>query len=239
MSQHLRMAQMGEMISMIAHQWRQPLATIASSVIDLKIKSELSIFDLSKVDDAKNYESYVNDKLEDINALVENLTNTINDFRNFYIPDKKKVKATTDEILARTFGIIGSSYDTNGIEMELIQLNKKYIPIDIYDNELIQVILNILKNAQDNFTDKKIDKPKIKILVTMNSIVICDNGGGIPEDILEKIFEPYFSTKDEKNGTGLGLYMSKIIVEEHHNGSLEVFNKDNGACFKIKLGNIE
>ena len=100
---------------------------------------------------------------------------------------------------------------------------------------MMQVIINILKNAQDNFKEKEIKNPYIKISTEHRSIRICDNGGGIPKPILNKIFDPYFSTKNEKNGTGLGLYMSKIIVEDHHKGNLHVSNTKDGVCFKIEF----
>jgi len=100
----------------------------------------------------------------------------------------------------------------------------------------MQVLLNILKNAQDNFKERGVQNPRITIDVQERVCSICDNGGGVSEDIMERIFEPYFSTKDEKNGTGLGLYMSKTIVEEHHKGRLEVENRDDGVCFIIELG---
>ena len=100
---------------------------------------------------------------------------------------------------------------------------------------MIQVVLNILKNAEDNFLEKDIKEAYIKITTNDKVISICDNGGGISDDIIDKIFDPYFSTKDEKNGTGLGLYMSKRIVEEHHKAKLKVENTDDGVCFKIEL----
>ena len=103
---------------------------------------------------------------------------------------------------------------------------------------MIQVVLNILKNAEDNFLEKDIKEPYIKISTNDKVLSICDNGGGIPDDNMNKIFDPYFSTKDEKNGTGLGLYMSKTIIEEHHNAKLEVENTDDGVCFTIKFGRI-
>ena len=99
----------------------------------------------------------------------------------------------------------------------------------------MQVILNIIKNSQDNFRERRIKNPKITIKVENNQVLFCDNGGGISENIIEKIFDPYFSTKNEKNGTGLGLYMSKIIVEDHHKGKLEVKNREEGVCFTIIL----
>ncbi len=107
------------------------------------------------------------------------------------------------------------------------------------EGEMMQVFLNIFKNAQDNFKEKKIQNPLIMIETSDTKegimIEISDNGGGIKEDLLSKIFDPYFSTKDEKNGTGLGLYMSKTIIEKHHEGLFNVSNKDKGACFTITL----
>lgn len=103
----------------------------------------------------------------------------------------------------------------------------------------MQVVLNILKNSQDNFVEHETQKAHILISSydTETGVVLefLDNGGGIPEDVLPYIFDPYFSTKTEKNGTGIGLYMSKTIVEEHHDGRLEAINRDNGVCFKVSL----
>ena len=95
--------------------------------------------------------------------------------------------------------------------------------------------LNILKNSLDNFIEKQITEPEITITIKEKSISFCDNGGGIPDEVMPKIFDPYFSTKDEKNGTGLGLYMSKIIVEEHHHGKISAKNNDDGVCFTIEF----
>lgn len=123
--------------------------------------------------------------------------------------------------------------------IEIIKRNNSVKMIELYESELIQVILNILKNAQDNLLEKKIQNPQIIISCedtpTGVDIHIYDNGGGIADDIIEHIFDPYFSTKDAKNGTGLGLYMSKMIIEEHYFGSLAVTNTNQGACFNISL----
>ncbi|MEA3522308.1 MAG: HAMP domain-containing sensor histidine kinase, partial [Campylobacterota bacterium] len=112
------------------------------------------------------------------------------------------------------------------------------VKYELYDSELMQVILNILKNAQDNFKEKSTQNAYIKITTHDKCITICDNGGGIPNAIIERIFDPYFSTKNEKNGTGLGLYMCKTIIEEHHKGSLHVKSSDKGVCFSIELGDL-
>jgi signal transduction histidine kinase len=105
----------------------------------------------------------------------------------------------------------------------------------MYDREMMQVILNILLNARDSFKENDIENKPITITSYKNSLSICDNGGGVPDAIIDKIFDPYFSTKQQKNGTGLGLYMSKIIVEKHHNATLKVKNTNNGVCFSIEF----
>ena len=234
-----RLAQMGEMISMIAHQWRQPLGAISSTTVNLQMKLELDLFDFSTKDGIKEAKDYLKKRLINIEEYVQNLTTTIDDFRNFYKPDKELVITTFEKVVKKALKIMKNSLTTQNIEL-IYNFNSK-LDIKLYDNEVMQVILNILKNAQDNFTEKKIQNPKIIITTKENEVNICDNGEGIPVDIIENIYDPYFSTKDEKNGTGLGLYMSKIIIEKHHNGILSVINyKDEdekiiGACFSIKI----
>ena len=231
--QHSRMAQMGEMISMIAHQWRQPLGAISSATSNLKIKIELEAFDLTSEKGIDESNEYFTDRLDKIEEYVNSLTVTIDDFRNFYKPNKLPVKASLETVIEKSLNIIEAS-----LEADKIQIIKEYNSqdeIELFDSEMIQVILNILKNSQDNFKEKSIENPFIKIGINDHYISISDNGGGIPEDIIGSIFDPYFSTKNEKNGTGLGLHMSKIIVDEHHDGDLSVKNTDDGVCFIIKL----
>ena len=231
--QNSKMAQMGEMISMIAHQWRQPLSAISTTVVNLQMKIELETFDFSDAKGVAEAKRYFLKHLVNISDFVQNLTNTIDDFRNFYKPNKQIVNTTFQEITIKALHIIGASLANSNVE--IIKEYNSNESIKLYDNEMMQVILNLLKNAQDNFKEKRTKNPCIRIVIEKKSISICDNGGGIPEDIMGKIFEPYFSTKDERNGTGLGLYMSKTIIEEHHNGILHVRNTDKGACFKITL----
>ena len=228
-----RLAQMGEMISMIAHQWRQPLSVISSTAINLDVKIELDKFDLTNDEEIEKAKLYFQSGLKKIEKYVQSLTTTIDDFRNFYKPNKLSVNSTFEDIVSKSMGIIEASL--RGDDIELIFDYKSKEILNIYDGEMMQVILNILKNAQDNFKTSDIKDKYIKISTNEKSLSICDNGGGISEDILPNIFDPYFSTKDEKNGTGLGLYMSKTIVEEHHKGTLHVENKNDGVCFKINL----
>jgi len=222
--QQSKMALMGEMISMIAHQWRQPLNIITLSTVKLEtgilLNNEISNEDIYNI-------------TSEINKQSQYLSNTIDDFRYFYKPDKESVTVKLEDVISKSLSIIKASLISSHIE--IIQEYKSKEEIELYENEMTQVILNILKNAQDNFSEKGIKDPCIKITTENRTISICDNGGGIPEDILEKIFDPYFSTKDEKNVTGLGLYMSKTIIEKHHGGILHVKNRGDGVCFVIEV----
>jgi signal transduction histidine kinase len=188
-------------------------------------------FDLSAEEERAAFNLYFSKRLDDIEEYVESLTTTIDDFRNFYRPDKKMVIATFEDVTKKALKII-----RNSIEMDNIKIIEEYCDEtqhELFDNELTQVILNLLKNAQDNFREKATVNPLIHIRAKNNLLTVCDNGGGISDDIIEKIFDPYFSTKDEKNGTGLGLHMSKVIVDEHHQGTLRARNQDEGVCFEI------
>ena len=220
--QQSRLAQMGEMISMIAHQWRQPLN-------NLSLLNQLII--------NKYYKNKLDDKAieyfkENSKKYINFLSNTIDDFRNFYKEDKQKENVTFNEIVTYVLEMVKPSLENNNISVEL-DLNSDVV-FKTYKNELRQVLLNLIKNAEDAIVENKIQNPKIKIITQDNILMIKDNAGGIPQDIMDKIFDPYFSTKS-KNGTGLGLYMSKMIIEEHCNGKLETYNSTDGAVFKIAL----
>ena len=235
--QHSKLAQMGEMISMIAHQWRQPLGAISSTTVDLKLKLEFETFDLGTKEGAQEATIYFNEKLEDIEHFVSNLTTTIDDFRDFYKPNKT---AKTQDIrvpITKALKIIENSLNTDNIKITKLFTSNKEVPI--FENEVMQVLLNILINAQDNFRIKDIEHATISIKCYDTNkginLEICDNGGGIESEVLNKIFNPYFSTKHKKNGTGIGLYMSKMIIEEHHNGNLNAKNTYDGVCFLIEL----
>ena len=226
-----RLAQMGEMISMIAHQWRQPLSAISATSVSLRLKAELGRADREIVIKLSG----------DIAKYSEHLSSTIDDFRNFFKPNKESEIATYNELIKSVLGIINSSLISKNIK--LIQELESKNEFNTYSNELKQVILNLVKNAEDVLIENSIENPYIKIKTyelkdekLKYVLEISDNGGGISPDIIDKIFDPYFSTKLDKNGTGLGLYMSKIIIQEHCMGTLDVYNNKDGAIFKIKLG---
>jgi signal transduction histidine kinase len=237
MFEQAKMAQMGEMISMIAHQWRQPLGAIASSVVSVQNKLSLGKFDMQINEDREKFLNLLDQKLNNVSEYTEFLSKTIDDFRGFYKKDNHKELYDLKTLVENTLNIIQIPMENHDIKFDL-QFNSLE-KIYIFRNELIQVILNILKNSEDNFIEKEMDEKKVTIKTYEDKkyqiIDIEDNGGGIKEELLPKIFDPYFSTKESKNGTGLGLYMSKMIIEDHHNGKLEVQNTNNGVIFKIKI----
>ena len=225
--QQSRLAQMGEMISMIAHQWRQPLAAIGATSASLEIKAKLHKLESADVEK----------KAHDIAKFTQYLSATIDDFRDFFKPSKEKRDTTYDEAISAVMAIIETSVTNKNIQLQQ-ELNCHDM-FSSYPNELKQVILNFIKNAEEVLLEKAVEAPYIKIATYTQEgqyiLEVSDNGGGIEEEILAKIFDPYFSTKEKKDGTGLGLYMSKMIIEEHCGGTLSVVNSDEGAVFKIAL----
>ena len=231
--QKSRLEQMGEMMSMIAHQWRQPLGAISAVTTGVLLKLELKEFNLEEEKSREACNISLSNEMKKINTYIQNLSTTINDFRNFYKVDKDLEWVTLSEVVESALNIISASFNENNIEFIKEYTDKN--EMEILYSEMIQVILNILQNSKNNFEDKKIKNPQIKVSIEDNMIAISDNGGGILDEIIDKIFDPYFSMKENKNGTGLGLYMSKIIVEDHHKGKLRVENTRDGVCFFIDL----
>ena len=218
---------MGEMIEMIAHQWRQPVTTIgmiSNNVILNMLLDELDT-DVLKED------------LEGINKQVKYLSDTIDDFRNFFKESKKEEEFILSNVIENSISILEKQFIKLNIELTF-QDNCPNTILNTFKSELIQALINIISNAkeafssdiQDKFLKVTCDKDKENVYIT-----ISDNAGGIKSDVIDKIFDPYFSTKKQKNGTGLGLYVCKIIVCEHLKGNLSVKNKDNGATFKVTL----
>lgn len=222
-----RLAQMGEMISMIAHQWRQPLSSIGSATSNIKLKATLGTLEADSTIELCDM----------ILTSTKYLSSTIDDFRNFYKKDKQTSVTTFKEMLDNVIKIVNISLSNNNIDIKIDIKNEDEILT--YPNEVKQVIINIIKNAKDVLVEKNISKPTIEITVYKEHyyhiMTIKDNGGGIADETMDYIFDPYFSTKKLKDGTGLGLYMSKIIIENNCHGKLSAYNEDNGAVFKIAL----
>jgi PAS domain S-box-containing protein len=222
-------AQMGEMIGNIAHQWRQPLSLISTAASGILMQKEFGI-----LDDKKE-----NEMLNNIVKTTKHLSLTIDTFRD-YIKEKKEMKEVIlQDRLHNAIDIIKASLQNNHIKLINEIDTIEPIKITMVIGELSEVIINLINNAKDALIHKKVENPFVKIALEKNDnkaiITITDNGGGIPEDILVKIFDPYFTTKHKSQGTGLGLYMSKEIIEKHLHGTLNAKNSDFGAMFTITL----
>ncbi len=221
-----RLAAMGEMISMLAHQWKQPLAAMSMGTNNILADIELDTLD----DESLKLE------LNEIAEQIKKLSFTIDDFRNLFKVNTAFEEVYIQDILKKTLAVISKSLENNGILLELnIEDN---IKIQTYQNQLTQILLNVIKNAKEILIERKIENKKITIIVKKSDdfikINICDNAGGIKNNSLSKIFEPYFSTKNKKNEVGLGLFTSRMIAEKHLKGTIKAFNEKDGACFEIK-----
>ncbi len=230
-----RLAQMGEMISMVAHQWRQPLNAIAATSVNIQTHIELNKFDLSKKEGKNKFIEFSNTEFNNIDLYINTLSETLEDFRSFHKPTKEAELLLVQTPIQVALKIVNSSLLKNNII--LIQNYKSKSSLNLFKNELTQVILNLIKNSQDSFIENNTQNPEITIktrdIEDGISIEIKDNGAGIEDKIIDKIFSPYFSTKSEEKGTGLGLYMSKIIIEEHHKGKFYLKKNKNGISFII------
>ena len=220
-----RLAAMGEMMGNISHQWRQPLNNLGLLIQDLSHAERYG--ELNR--------EYLDRSVEEAMKTINFLSRTIDDFRNFFRPDKEKTLFSLAETLNMALSIVGDSFRNNNIKIELdIQ---DHVDIVGYPNEYSHVLLNILSNAKDVLLERGIEAPNVIIRLFRENgrsvITVTDNGGGVKEDVLDKIFDPYFTTKNQ--GTGIGLYMSKVIIEKNMGGKLTVRNNGSGAEFRIEV----
>jgi C4-dicarboxylate-specific signal transduction histidine kinase len=234
LSDQSRFAALGEMIGNIAHQWRQPLSAISTATGNAKIENMLGITSKESLDDTFNR----------IDEYTQYLSDTIDDFRNYFKQDKKKKAYFVDDVIKTALSISKGSLNDIRIIEENVDFKVKLIG---YPSELMQVVINIFNNAKEILTEKELAKKYLLISMSKTPshiiIKICDNAGGIPKDVLPSIFDPYFTTKHKSQGTGIGLYMSKEMIEKHMKGSLNASNRSFyvdgteyvGACFAIAL----
>ena len=220
---------MGEMINMIAHQWRQPLTTLTLILDKIYLFNQLKQLDSEKLN--TQYEKSI--------KLIQYMSKTINDFRNFFQDNAIKEKISIKDLINQSYELILPALNKEFISSEItIAEDCKNLVLQLNPSKISQVFLNLYKNSLDEFKVKGIKNPYLETKCYRNNqyltIEIKDNAGGIPDSIINKIFEPYFSTKS-KNGTGIGLYMSKIIIEQQFKGYIQVSNENGGACFKIML----
>jgi PAS domain S-box-containing protein len=225
--QQNRQAALGEILDHIAHQWKQPLNILNLIMYELEYthsKGELT-------------EEQIKKTVDKVTALTENMSQTIDVFRDFYRPDKEKTVFSVKESIDKALSFIVPALRFNSIEVELV-VEQELSAIG-YPKEYAQVFLNIMANARDALKERGAVKPLIKIRAFADAdkaiVDITDNAGGIPDKFLERIFDIYFTTKESSGGTGIGLYMSKNIIEKNMGGTLSVCNVEQGAQFRIAL----
>ena len=228
--QQSRLAAMGEMIGNIAHQWRQPL-----NVLGIKNMTLYSYYNKGEITD-EFIENYVNS----VTGTIQHMSDTIDDFKNFFKPDKVKEKFNLYSTIKKSLEVIEDSFVSHNIKC-IIEDGHDIILYG-YKNEFSQVILNLLNNAKDALILNHIEHGIITIKIFKKNketiIEIHDNGKGVPINIIDKVFEPYFTTKHQVQGSGIGLYMSKMIIEKNMGGILSVRNGMNGAIFSIKFSDF-
>ena len=231
MLQQSRQAAMGEMIGAIAHQWRQPL-----NVIGLYIQDLQDAYDYGEVD-----KKYIEETVEKTMQVIHHMSDTIDDFRNFFKPNKSKKRFDIQEEIEHAINFVKAQFSNHNIT--IVDTTRKGYLVDGFPNEFKQVILNVLSNSKDAIVEMQEKTPGLPGRIILSAdpendkirISIQDNGGGIGQEVMEKIFDPYFTTKDQGKGTGIGLYMSQTIIHDHMGGSIRVSNYDHGALFVIEL----
>ncbi len=225
--QQSKLAAMGEMIGNIAHQWRQPLAQISAIHMNMKVT-----FDFEKFN-----KEYLNSKIKEANKLTSYMSQTIDDFQNFFKPQGEKELFSVEKACKDAYFIVESSLKYHGIELSFDV--KEDSEVLGYKNEFSQVILNLISNAKDILLERKVEEPQINIEIKGGEsyavVKVEDNAGGVREEILDKIFDPYFTTRHKTQGTGIGLYMAKNIIERNMHGFINVRNNDHGAIFTVKV----
>jgi len=225
LQEQAKLAAMGEMISAIAHQWRQPINALGINIQNLEEDYAEGLID----------ERFLNDFIKRQTKTINFMSKTIDDFRSFFKTDKEKTDFSVKEAILNVNELLSAQFTSHGIAVEM---NGEDFVVCGYQSEMKQAILNILNNAKDAIVENAVASGLIVIYISkaLRTITITDNGGGAGEDILDRIFEPYFTTKEQGKGTGIGLHMSRIIVVEHMKGAIKAFNCADGLCVEIALG---
>jgi signal transduction histidine kinase len=222
-----RIAAMGEMLGNIAHQWRQPFNVLGLLVQDLGLSYESGEFSKELLDT----------NIGKVMEILLQLSQTIDDFSNFATPDKEKTLFKVDQVIMKTISLNEESFKNNHIAIDISSSDDP--EINGYPHEYAQVLLNILMNARDAFLESRKDNARIVVRAWKENdrsvVTITDNAGGIKTEILGKIFEPYFTTKDLGMGTGVGLFLSKTIIEKNMGGRLNASNTGDGVELRIEV----
>lgn len=230
--QQSRLAQMGEMLNMIAHQWRQPLTAVSTTALNLSFAAQTGSLDPDVIDEA----------CRDIETQTTHMSSVIEDFLAFVHPREQHFGVVNvRSLVVEVLNLMSAQLDRQGIEVTL-ELDSQ-LTVHSSRTELKQVLINIICNARDALEDIQPESGKTRHIQISAwhrdgqiGIAIRDTGPGIPEDILERVFEPYFTTKDDERGTGIGLYMARQIVERRLGGYIDALNvAQSGACFQIRI----
>lgn len=225
--QQSRHAAMGEMIGNIAHQWRQPLNTLG--LFTQRLGNVYGTPDFNK--------EFLDTSVAKSMEIIQNMSRTIDDFRTFFSTDQEKSEFRVDDAVNKALSLVEASFMERRIRLE--REEKEAVIIHGIPNEYAQAMLNIFINAKDALNKRNVESPRLKITIGaengMSVVTIADNAGGIPEEVMDKIFDPYFTTKGPQQGTGVGLFMSKAIIENNMGGRLSVRNTDVGAEFRIEV----
>ena len=237
MFQHARLAQMGEMINNIAHQWRQPLSMVSAIAQNIHFK-----YQLGKLDN-----DFMNDNIDEMKKILKQMSQTITDFQNFFHPNKEKEEFFLENSIDHTIDLLNHSMSKQDIEFIRLERND-LMHVMGYSNEFAQTLLNLFTNAKDALLSNDLYETRNIYIQTTPlddkfQISISDNAGGIPEEIIDKVFNPYFTTKEQGKGTGIGLYMCKQIIEKNMGGNISVQNiiyenGERGAEFMIELPKV-
>jgi PAS domain S-box-containing protein len=225
--QQSRLAAMGEMLGNIAHQWRQPLNTLGLIVQELAIKFAMGGL----------REDEVKTAVAGAMELILHMSRTIDDFRGFLQQDKEKTEFSVNQAVSATISLLEATL--KAMEVEVRVQERDQLLVLGHRNEFSQVIMNLITNSRDAFQEKGVTSRKLEIELFREGgksvVTVTDNAGGIPETIIDRIFDPYFTTKGPDKGTGIGLFMSKTIIEKSMNGTLTVRNTGEGARFRIEI----
>jgi len=222
-----RLAAMGEMLSNIAHQWRQPLNSISLFVQNLQVEFEKGVLTTTSC------REYVK---ECIKSLMY-LSSTINNFCEFYQPDDDRQLFDLYHTVSETISLVREELESHGITIKLVKECDS--TVNGYKKEFSQVLLNIIQNAKEAIMSRQPPVPFLEIVCSQKGksalVAVKDNGGGIPPEIMDKIFDPYFTTKFKSQGVGMGLYISKMIIEKHMYGMITAYNGPSGTELTIEL----
>lgn len=222
-----RFAAMGEMLSMIAHQWRQPLTAVTTAIMGVRMHEEMGIL---KSD-------YLLEQLQFMETQAHRMSHTINDFMTFFAPKEEKAEFTLISCMESVTAIMKAQLSIHSITLH-VNISDAITLFGV-KNEIEHILLNLLSNARDAIVEHNTDERQISVNATADSsnvvLTVKDSGGGVPEAVLPRIFDPYYTTKEQGKGTGIGLYMSKTIIEQHFQGSISAANEQSGAVITVKL----